>query len=166
MTKHLRYLKYICLHKWYVFRAGRALGGIPLWRLIIHDYSKFSRAEWTPYVNRFFGGRAGVEDKSLDPREFHLAWLHHLHNNPHHWEYWIVPNHSEDPLPIPTHFIREMVADWLGAGRGITGSWDLTEWYEKNKDRQILHDQVKLQLSLIMTHEIKPIIQKLEGQVK
>src|SRR6266496_5313545 len=118
MKKHLRYLRYVILHKWYVFRAGRKLGGIPFWRLIIHDYSKFSKAEWTPYVNKFFN--KGF--KPSDPDEFSRAWNHHLHNNPHHWEFWINPA-TNKVLDMPTYFVREMVADWLGAGRGITGSW-------------------------------------------
>lgn len=139
--KHVKYFIYICKHKWFVFLAGLRVGGIPLWRLIIHDYSKFSKAEWGPYVNRFFSGNAGVEDKELDPLEFKEAWRHHWQNNPHHWEYW-VNNHFGDngePEVMPVKFAREMVADWLGAGRAITGSWDLTGWYNKTKDKQKLH---------------------------
>jgi hypothetical protein len=37
-------------------------------------------------------------------------------------------------LPIPAHFVREMVADWMGAGRAITGRWEAAEWYAKNCD--------------------------------
>lgn len=153
MNKHFRYFKYVILHKWYVYNAGRALGGIPLWRLIIHDYSKFSRAEWTPYVNRFFGGRAGVEDKALDPQEFHEAWRHHYTHNPHHWEYWCLGT-KIDPMPWP--YVREMIADWLGAGRGIAGHWDLTEWYNSTKERRNpnLHDRTLEDVELIMHEEV------------
>jgi len=122
-----------------VFKAGRLLR-VPLWRLVIHDYSKFSKAEWTPYANRFFGTE---EEKTLNPSEFHQAWLHHLHNNPHHWEHWITPTRPDDPLRMPDNFVREMVADWLGAGRGITGKWDLTEWYVTYQHRHKLHSDVK-----------------------
>jgi hypothetical protein len=166
MDKHLNYLKYVCKHKWFVFRAGLAVGGIPLWRLIIHDYSKFSKAEWTPYVNRFFGGRAGIEDKSQDPQEFHRAWLHHLHHNPHHWEHWITPAHMSDPLEMPEHFVREMIADWLGAGKGITGSWDLTEWYEKTESRHILHPATKEYVRVLMNDVILYILPRLDGKGK
>lgn len=58
MRAHLRYLRYVLLHKLYVLRAGIIINGysIPwLWRLLMHDRSKFSRAEWTPYVCMFYG---------------------------------------------------------------------------------------------------------------
>jgi hypothetical protein len=141
MIKHWRYFKYVCRHKWFVFIAGLKVGEIPMWRLIIHDYSKFSRAEWTPYVNRFFGGRAGVEDKELDPNEFKQAWKHHWTHNPHHWEYWT--EEYTEPQQMPDTYAREMVADWLGAGRAITGSWDLVEWYNKNRARQVIHPSTR-----------------------
>lgn len=160
MSKHLRYLKYVILHKYYVFKAGRVLGGIPLWRLIIHDYSKFSRAEWTPYVNRFFSDRAGIEDKTLDPDEFIKAWNHHWRKNPHHWEYWITANSK--PMRMPDHFAREMIADWLGAGKGITGKWDLTEWYEKTKEKQWLHPDTKGFVEAFMDYRIKEVVSRLE----
>lgn len=69
MTAHLRYLKYVVLHKLYVLRAGLAIRkhvGIEvnmlawLWRLLVHDLSKFGRAEWGPYVAMFYGEKAEV----------------------------------------------------------------------------------------------------------
>lgn len=64
MSAHLRYLRYVLLHKWYVFTAGCVIGGYSprwLWRLIVHDLSKFSRAEWTPYVCMFYGERPDAQ---------------------------------------------------------------------------------------------------------
>jgi hypothetical protein len=119
-----------------VFLAGRKLR-VPLWRLIIHDYSKFAPAEFVAYRNRFFDGRAGQEDKKQDPNEFKLAWLHHIHRNPHHWEHWIL--RDNDPFEMPINFVREMVADWMGAGRAITGERDISSWYETAKEYQKLH---------------------------
>jgi hypothetical protein len=29
---------------------------------------------------------------------------------------------------MPETYVREMVADWMGASRAYTGSWDMTEW--------------------------------------
>jgi hypothetical protein len=145
MKKHWNYFKYVCKHKWFVFKAGRKLK-VPLWRLIIHDWSKFSRAEWTPYANRFFGGRAGIEDKSLDPDEFRRAWLHHIHRNPHHWDHWLFASGDKRILEMPDHFVREMVADWLAAGRAINGSWDIREWFAKTHAKQLMGQQTKEQV--------------------
>lgn len=135
-NKHLRYLSYVLRHKWFVFRAGLKTGA-PIWRLIIHDYSKFSSAEWGPYVESFYSGRPREETKAA----FQRAWLHHMHNNPHHWLYWVLmhDNGTKSALEMPDSLIKEMVADWMGAGRAITGSWDIAEWYEKNKQTMYIN---------------------------
>ncbi len=56
MNKHWQYLKYVVRHKWFVLGAGRKLG-VPLHRLILHDWTKFLPREWFPYVNEFYGDR-------------------------------------------------------------------------------------------------------------
>ena len=77
--KHLKYLKYVVIHKWYVmlqcFRFGI------YWRGITHDISKFYPSEWFSYVNRFYGNNKD---------EFSLAWLRHQNRNDHHWQWWIL----------------------------------------------------------------------------
>lgn len=55
MKRHLQYLWYVMRHKWYVF-VECCKDGI-VWRGIIHDLSKFSRAEWGPYSTWIFGKR-------------------------------------------------------------------------------------------------------------
>lgn len=60
---HLSYLKYVLRHKWFVFRECQRVG--ITWRGIVHDMSKFSRAEWEPYVCVFYnpdGSRRDVRD--------------------------------------------------------------------------------------------------------
>lgn len=129
MTKHWLYLKYLVRHKWFVFIAGLGTKA-PLWRLVIHDWSKFLPKEWFPYVNYFYGENA-------DENEFDRAWLHHQHLNPHHWQHWVLREDSGNikVLDMPEHFIREMVADWMGAGRAITGKWEAAEWFKKNEEK-------------------------------
>lgn len=129
---HLRYASYVIRHKWFVFLAGLKTRA-PLWRLLIHDWSKLTSAEWSPYVRSFYGPQPRTDAVK---RAFDVAWLHHQHRNPHHWQHWLL---REDGgkikmLPIPHHLIREMVADWMGAGRAITGKWEAAEWYAKNRD--------------------------------
>ena len=130
MLADLKYLWYVIKHKYYVIRAGRTLGCDWI-QLILHDMSKFSKAEWTPYVNRFY---RGIENKS----QFYKALMHHYENNPHHWNFWI-----DDAMgtanDMPMYFIREMVADWMGASRVKTGSYDIVDWYESNRSRINLH---------------------------
>lgn len=118
----LRYIWLTICHKWFVLLAGLRTKA-PVWRLIIHDWTKFTPAEAPHYGRQFFG------DKS-DPLGFSYAWLHHQRNNPHHWEYWIpITGHNRggygdlEPLPMPEWAVREMIADWMGASRAYEGQW-------------------------------------------
>lgn len=139
MNAHLRYLSYVIRHKWFVLVAGLRTGA-PLWRLLIHDWSKFLPSEWGPYVRWFYGPEPAV----VKAAAFDRAWLHHQHANPHHWQHWILREHDggTKTLAMPEHFAREMVADWMGAGRAITGRWEVAEWYAKNREK-ILHPSTR-----------------------
>ncbi len=127
MRPTLKYLWITTKHKAFVFRAGLRTGA-PLWRLIIHDWTKYTLAEAPHYGRQFFGDQD-------DPEGFSRAWLHHQKKNPHHWEYWVpVTGHNRggygdlSPLPMPDWAMREMVADWMGAGRAYEGKWPDQEW--------------------------------------
>ena len=45
---------------------------------------------------------------------------------------------------MPRKYVEEMVADWAGAGKAITGKWDIAEWYASNKDKMILHPETRI----------------------
>ena len=137
-------------HKWFVFLAGLRTKA-PLWRLIIHDWSKFTPAELPHYQRQFFGDKG-------DPAGFIAAWVHHQNTNPHHWEYWIPrtghnrctpPYRDNEPIPMPEWAVREMVADWLGAGRAYEGEWpmgndpDEWHWYGENYWKMRLHPETR-----------------------
>ena len=144
MMKDWLYVKYLARHKWWVFVAGLKFK-VPIWRLIIHDWSKLMPVEWVAYREFFYGerqadGRRPDEVKAA----FHEAWLHHIHLNMHHWNAWVyVDTDGQTTLRMPAKFIREMLADWYGAGRAITGRWRAGEWYEENKDKIVLHPYTK-----------------------
>lgn len=160
MKQHLQYLWYVIRHKWYVFVECCKLG-IPL-RGIVHDWSKFLPDEWIPYAYYFYGDKAkqnrewfaltakyGVfeaapygehyEDK------FNIAWNHHQHRNDHHWQYWILnqDDGGECLMPMTHAARREMLADWRGAGRAITGKDNTPEWYIKNMKNIQLRDETR-----------------------
>lgn len=137
MKPHVQYLLYVFKHKWFVFVAGRTFG-VSIWQLLIHDLSKFSPAEWGGYVRWFM-----VKDKSPEAKaDFDAAWEHHWMHNPHHWNYWAGGDGSF-LTAMPEKYAREMVADWAGAGRAITGRWEVKEWYAKTKDDKILHPDTR-----------------------
>lgn len=151
MRKHFKYLRYVVRHKWFVFRAGRELD-VPLAQLVFHDWQKFTPTEWFPYVETFYGEKESPrrKDGGYDPNAvsdaFDRAWLHHQKvGGKHHWQYWILPldDGGFRALEMPDRYRREMVADWRGAGKAITGTDDVLPWYAANRDRMILHDNTR-----------------------
>ena len=138
---YLRYAWSVLVHKWYVLVAGQLLG-VGLWQLLIHDLSKFSPAEFGPFARRFGRGTAGALNHATEPKEWRDAFEHHWTHNPHHWEYWAGGDGSF-LTPMPTQYLREMVADWRGASRAYTGSWDIRAWYAQNRERIQLHPETR-----------------------
>jgi hypothetical protein len=122
-----------------------------------------------------FHGRPNDEQNLKDWKAqldlaFNVAWLKHQHRNPHHWQHWLlaedtrskrleVPQTSGSPrafaLPIPERYIREMVADWMGAGRAITGRWEVREWYEKNRVNLVLEQQTQWRVEELLGIRIR-----------
>ena len=149
MKRHFAYLRYVLRHKWFVFVAGRRIKA-PLWRTIIHDWSKFLSSEWGPYAWTFY--KEDGTSRYIETPEFNYAWNHHQKRNKHHWQYWLLQMDRGDviPLEMPTKYISEMVADWMGAGRAITGRWECQEWYEANKDKMILNYQTRIYVESLL----------------
>ena len=48
-----------------------------------HDASKYTSDEYFAYANYFYP----TDEFPKDETAFDKAWLHHQHNNPHHWQY-------------------------------------------------------------------------------
>jgi len=94
--KHLRYLKYVLRHKWFVFIECFRLG-IP-WRGLVHDLSKFRPSEWFPYVEKFYGGWKDINSSHPVNQAFDKAWLLHQKRNPHHWQYWLLMNDNSPAM--------------------------------------------------------------------
>jgi len=126
-----------------------------LWRLLMHDLSKFSKHELPHYDRQFFGDA----DR---PEEFIRAWVHHQNHNQHHWEYWIPrtghsrcdpPYPDGEPIPMPMKYVREMVCDWLGAGRAYEGKWiDVKNWtwLEQAYPTMVLHQKTRNSLIIVL----------------
>jgi len=148
--KYFKYFRYILYHKWFVFLECCKLG-IP-WLGIIHDWSKFRPSEFIPYAKHFYGinrdeqaKKEKVEgyDKSIDRQDdlFNRAWLYHIHRNKHHWQYWLLVQDEDKntALEMPDKYRKELLADWHGAGKAITGKNNTKEWYLKHKGKYQFH---------------------------
>jgi len=165
----LKCIKTILIHKWYVFWAGLKVKA-PIFRLIIHDWSKFTPTELVNYARIYYLKDMDPWWKDHDKRKYYYCWLKHQNRNPHHWEYWMtrsgVPlierDHAiVDTLTMSEWAVREMIADWIGASVAYTGKYpnfNNWEWYEKNKN--------KIQVDFFTREKIKTIIEQLRKDQK
>lgn len=149
MKRHWNYLKYLLRHKWFVAVAGRKLG-LGWWRVIIHDWHKFLPDEWFPYAETFYA-KDGTKRYEESPA-FARAWNLHQKRGRHHWQHWLITwdRGSTEPLRIEQPYLTEMVSDWLGAGRAITGKWGAFAWYQKNKETIKLHPGTRHHVEVIL----------------
>lgn len=124
-----KYLLYVLVHKWYVFKYAFKLG-IPL-RGLLHDLSKFLPDEFIPYAKYFYGSfeKNEVEDN------FNRAWNKHIHRNPHHFQHHILHEDSGNLLllEMDSGEQKEMLADWMGAGHTI--AWMRYRFYKKTNKK-------------------------------
>lgn len=119
--------------------------GLPVYQLESHDLSKFSEFEFPFYARNFFG------DKK-DQDGFAQAWLHHIHNNPHHWQYWIFPDNytpkntkvENGVIEMPQPFALEMIGDWMASSKQYTGSEDMGDWLKAHLPSIRLHSKTKI----------------------
>jgi len=142
-----RYLKTVLIHKYFVLIECIRLG-IP-WLGIIHDWTKLTPAEFFGYAHKF--GNGGGKHSDSKDEAFRRAWLHHQRCNKHHWQNWIVyvPMWKDDfqderkiCIPIPDRYRRELLADWIGAGKAYRGP-GAAEYYEKNRHKIYLHPETR-----------------------
>lgn len=135
-----QYLDSLIAHIRYVQEAGSDIGVSPN-QLLRHDQSKFTDSEFPFYAKHFFGGG--------EPDGFAYAWLHHMNYNPHHWQHWIFPDNftpkgsdvENGVVEMPEVYALEMIADWMGASKAYTGSWDMADWLHNHMPRIRVHSK-------------------------
>jgi hypothetical protein len=144
------YRRRLIEHINFVHGAGAKIG-VEYHLLESHDSSKWLPIEFDAYALHFCGGGA--------PKEFARAWLHHIHNNPHHWLHWIFSDGwsvegsdlENGVMEMPRCYALEMIADWMGASRAYTGSWDMTDWLIKNLPKIKLHSKTVDYVESVLT---------------
>ncbi|WQJ53322.1 MAG: hypothetical protein [Wendovervirus sonii] len=115
-----------------------------------HDQSKYSEDEWNAYRDYFYANG--------DETAFNKAWLHHIHNNPHHWQHWVLINDDGKMenaskticIQIPKNYIVEMVCDWWAFSWGKNNLTEISNWYNKNKDNMLLHEQSRKNIESLL----------------
>lgn len=156
-------MKYFLLtvrHKCFVFVAGLQVRA-SIWRLLLHDWTKFMPSELPHYQRQFYG-------KADDAAGFIRAWVHHQNAHAHHWEYWIPrtghnrctpPYPDNEPIPMPEWAVREMVADWFGASRAYTGRWPRDgawNWFTDNSKDIRVHPTTARLINEILDKSLGP----------
>jgi hypothetical protein len=179
MNKHCKYTKYVIRHKWYVFLECLYLW-IPfrglvhdLSKLRLCEWNPYvwffygnkenlpkdsldilcnEKYENDPYYRNWNKMLGSYRTQKTIQDDFDKAWLFHQRANKHHWQWWIVKydNGGLKCIEMPQVYVKEMVADWRGAGRAITGKDDVIEWYEKNKDKIQLHHNTRKQVEKLV----------------
>ncbi|WP_407450036.1 DUF5662 family protein [Fibrobacter sp.] len=108
-----------------------------------HDASKTDCEEYRAYDAYFYGGNRSYKVV----QDFKLAWLHHIHNNPHHWQHWILinddPKEGEIILDMPYQFIIEMICDWWSFSWTKGKLTEIFNWYDAHKDYMKLSDKTR-----------------------
>ena len=107
-----------------------------------HDKSKYDKEEYQAYDDYFYGNRSYkvVQD-------FNKAWLHHIHNNPHHWQHWVLIN--DDPkegticIEMQYNYVIEMICDWWAFSWAKESLTEIFKWYDEHKGYMKLHDNTR-----------------------
>lgn len=117
MNNYWRHFQMIVRHKYYVFVECKKYG--LYWQGLVHDLSKFSPIEFKQA--RYYRGTGSPIDVEKSVHGYSAAWLHHFHNNKHHWEYWYDVT-SGKLAPIPNRYIKEMICDIIAASKAYNGN--------------------------------------------
>lgn len=123
----------------------------------LHDQSKYTPEEYEAYDQYFYqNGKNSAEGKL----KFDFALLHHVRNNPHHWQYWVlidddgfddIDGHQVKALDMPDIYIVEMIADWWSFSynnylealsdddvdrvEAYKHLYEVFDWYNDHKDK-------------------------------
>lgn len=140
------HLKTVCTHKRWVFHYCRKAG--ITWQGITHDLSKFSPVEFFEGVKYFDGTRSPINVCKEQNNGVSKAWLHHKGRNKHHYEYWVDKvDEGGVALEMPDKYFKELLCDYLGAGRAYMGKsfsyqGELSWWDKKlESDMKITHNE-------------------------
>ena len=115
-----------------------------------HDSSKDDPEEYDAYDAYFYGGNRSFEVV----RNVRYAWLHHIHNNCHHWQYYVLINDNPDEgmiiLDMPYNYVLEMVCDWWAFSWQKEELDGIFDWYEQHKNYMKLSNSTRVAVEWIL----------------
>ena len=118
-----------------------------------HDSSKRDEAEYLAY-DLYFYSKGGKTSKVIK-EAFDIAWLHHIHKNPHHWQYWVLLEDeggvsSPKALPMPYPYILEMICDWWAFSWKSGNLYEIFDWYKDHEKKMLLEKSTKQKVDDIL----------------
>ena len=124
--------------------------GLDVSNVMAHDESKYTEEEYDAYDLYFYGERTPEVQKAFD-----LAWLHHIHHNPHHWQSWVLFEdeggiNKPKPLKMPFKYLLEMICDWWAFSWRSGNLYEIFDWYESHKDKMILYSESRKEVENIL----------------
>lgn len=125
-----------------LINSGLTLEALEHQILVEHDASKTRLDEYPAYDRHFYAGLLQSETQGA----FDLAWLKHIHRNPHHWQYWVLPGddfRSVPALEIPQNYVLEMLCDWWSFSWRNYEPDRIFEWWDRHKGIMILHPKTR-----------------------
>lgn len=121
-----------------------------------HDESKWGSKEYDGYRQYFYPtDDEVVGESSKGSREvFKLAWLHHMHNNPHHWDYWCLLDEDANGVmanEMPDEYIIEMLCDWcsFSVDKGDLG--EVVNWFNEKCSRMTFYAETKNKVLTVLS---------------
>ena len=103
-----------------------------------HDASKYNIDEYEAYRNYFY------DNCFEDEKPFNVAWLKHIHKNPHHWNYWVLIDSAKiTALDMPKEYIVEMVCDWWSFSWKSDNLYEIFTWYECHGNEMKLSEDTR-----------------------
>lgn len=123
------------------------------WQICVnHDASKNHPEEYDAYDKYFYGNNRNRSYEVVN--NFRLAWLHHIHNNPHHWQHWVLindePGEGMIVLDMPDVYIVEMICDWWAFSWKKGNLTEIFKWYDEHKDYMKLSDKTRKTVEAIL----------------
>lgn len=112
-----------------------------------HDASKYEDEEYYAYCEYFYGKRTDEVENDFD-----VAWLHHQHNNPHHWQHWLLREDDGDnkALEMPYEYVIEMICDHWAFSWAKNDLYEIFNWYKDNKSKMLLHENTQAKYEQIL----------------
>ncbi|MEG0453755.1 MAG: DUF5662 family protein [Bacteroides sp.] len=119
------------------------------WLCANHDFSKDGQEEYAAYDQHFYGTNKSFAAE----QKYKRAWLSHIHNNPHHWQHWVLIN-DDDPmvaLDMPHEYIIEMVCDWWSFSWAAEDLSTIFTWYNERQDKMIFSPLTRKRVESVLS---------------